>query len=176
MTNLSDFRGTMNVVDVGTGAGGLALAMARQWPTAQVTAIDLSAPALAVARWNAQRHGVADRIAFRLGDLLDGMSDGTADLVAANLPYVASSDIAGLSPEVRKEPVRALDGGADGLDLVRRLIPQAVRVLRPGGRLFLEVGRGQTASVKQQMVRAGFAEVDVKRDFAGIERFLRGVR
>lgn len=152
------------------------MAMARQWPTAQVTAIDLSAPALAVARWNAQRHGVADRIAFRLGDLLDGMSDGTADLVAANLPYVASSDIAGLSPEVRKEPVRALDGGADGLDLVRRLIPQAVRVLRPGGRLFLEVGRGQTASVKQQMVRAGFAEVDVKRDFAGIERFLRGVR
>lgn len=164
------------VVDVGTGAGGLVLAMARQWPTARATAIDLSVAALAVARWNAQRHGVEKAIDFRRADLLEETPDASVDLIAANLPYVVTSDLAGLSPEVLKEPRRALDGGPDGLVLIRRLIPQASRALRPGGALFLEVGQGQTKSVEQEMSKSGFADVSVRKDVAGISRFLRGVR
>jgi release factor glutamine methyltransferase len=164
------------MVDVGTGAGGLVLAMARQWPTARGTAIDLSVGALAVARWNARRHGVETALEFRRADLLEGTRDGSVDLIAANMPYIETSDLAGLSRDVLKEPRRALDGGPDGLALIRRLIPQAFRALRPGGKLFLEVGRGQTEEVTREMDNAGFSGVCARRDTAGILRFLRGVR
>ncbi len=165
-----------NLVDVGTGAGGLALAAARQWSAARVTAIDLSTGALAVARWNARRHGVEDRIDFRRADLLEGTKDSSLDVIVSNLPYVASGDLAGLSPDVLKEPRRALDGGPDGLSVIRRLIPQAFRALRPGGRLFLEVGQGQSSVVGRTITQAGFSDVSIARDFAGIERFIRGTR
>lgn len=164
------------VADVGTGAGGLALAAARQWPAARVMAIDLSAGALAVARWNARRHGVEERIEFRKADLLEGVHGGSLDVVVANLPYVAAADLAGLSPDVLKEPRRALDGGPEGLSVIRRLIPQAWGALRRGGRLFLEVGQGQAAAAGRAMTRAGFSDVSILRDGAGIERFMRGAR
>lgn len=164
------------LADVGTGAGGLALAAARHWPAARVTAIDLSAAALAVARWNARRHGVEERIEFRCADLLEGIKGGSLDVVVANLPYVATADLSGLSPDVLKEPRRALDGGPDGVSVIRRLIPQAFGALGRGGRLFLEVGQGQTVAVGQAMTQAGFSDVSVVRDFAGIERFIRGTR
>lgn len=164
------------VADVGTGAGGLAIAAARQWPLARVSAIDLSRAALAVARWNARHQGVEERMEFCRADLLHGMKDNGVDLIVANLPYVATAEWGGLSREVLKEPRQALDGGADGLDLIRRLIPQALRALRPGGRLFLEVGRGQPSIVEAEMSVAGFGEVSIAPDFAGIERFVRGTR
>jgi release factor glutamine methyltransferase len=164
------------VADVGTGAGGLALAAARRWPGARVTAMDLSSSALAVAQWNARRHGVEARLDFRRADLLDGVNDQEVDVIAANLPYVTTAEMADLAPEVLKEPRRALDGGPDGLSLIRRLIPQAFRTLRKGGSLFLESGQGQSAAVAHEMTRVGFAAVSTARDFAGIERFIRGIR
>lgn len=164
------------VADVGTGAGGLALAAARRWPLARVTAIDLSRAALAVARWNARQQGVEERINFRRADLLDGMNEKELDAVVANLPYVTTAEMAGLSREVLKEPRLALDGGPDGLTLVRRLIPQAFRTLRPGGWLFLEVGQGQPSIVASEMIVAGFSKVSIAPDFAGIDRFVRGTQ
>ncbi|MBK8575701.1 MAG: peptide chain release factor N(5)-glutamine methyltransferase [Elusimicrobia bacterium] len=163
-------------VDVGTGAGGLALAMARSWPNSRGTAIDLSAAALAVAGWNAQRHGVEKTISFRRADLLEGIRDCSVDLMVANLPYVRTSDMAGLSPEVLKEPRRALEGGPDGLTLIRRLIPLAFQALGPGGRLFLEVGEGQADDVAKAMAAAGFLDVSVKTDVAAIRRCVKGGR
>lgn len=164
------------VADVGTGAGGLALAAARQWPLARVTAIDLSGAALAVARWNARQQGVENRMEFRRSDLLDGMKDKGVDVVVANLPYVTTAEWEGLSREVLKEPRQALDGGPDGLKIIRRLIPQAFRVLRAGGWLFLEVGQGQPSIVASEMIVAGFSKVSIAPDFAGIDRFVRGTQ
>jgi release factor glutamine methyltransferase len=164
------------LADVGTGAGGLALAAARQWPRVRVTAIDLSAAALAVARWNARRHGVEERIEFRQADLLEGVNVRSLGVVVANLPYVATGDLSDLAPDVLKEPRRALDGGPDGLSVIRRLIPQAYGALEQGGRLFLEVGQGQAMAVGQAVTQAGFSDVSIVRDFAGIDRFIRGTR
>lgn len=164
------------LADVGTGAGGLALAAARQWPRVRVTAIDLSAAALAVARWNARRHGVEERIKFRQADLLEGVNVRSLGVVVANLPYVATGDLSDLAPDVLKEPRRALDGGPDGLSVIRRLIPQAYGALEQGGRLFLEVGQGQAMAVGQAVTQAGFSDVSIVRDFAGIDRFIRGTR
>ena len=164
------------LADVGTGAGGLALAAARQWPRVRVTAIDLSAAALAVARWNARRYGVEERIEFRQADLLEGVNVRSLDVVVANLPYVATADLSDLAPDVLKEPRRALDGGPDGLSVIRRLIPQAYDALERGGRLFLEVGQGQAMAVGQAVTQAGFSDVSIVRDFAGIDRFIRGTR
>lgn len=168
------FDGEM--ADVGTGAGGLALASARQWPAARVTAIDLSAAALAVARWNGRRQGVESRIAFRHADLLEKLAPRSMDKIVANLPYVATPDFKELTPEVLKEPRHALDGGPDGLSVIRRLVPQAFETLRTGGALYLEVGQGQAPVVNHLLTQTGFLEVAMGRDFAGIERFIRGIR
>jgi release factor glutamine methyltransferase len=132
------------VVDVGTGSGAIAVSLARQIPRAVMMAIDSSEAALSVARQNAQRHGVI--IGFLPGDLLDpipAVLAGKIDLVTANLPYIPATEIDALSAEVRSEPRLALDGGPDGLDLYRRLVPQALRFLRSGGHLLFEIGHGQ---------------------------------
>ncbi|MBL8023804.1 MAG: peptide chain release factor N(5)-glutamine methyltransferase [Elusimicrobia bacterium] len=165
-----------SVVDVGTGSGGLALAMARYWPEVRVTALDLSPAALAVARWNARRYGLEAKIEFRRSDLLEGIADTPVDRIVANLPYIPTPDLEDLSPEVRKEPRLALDGGPDGLTLIRRLVPQSVRALRPGGRLYLEVGIGQAAVVARLLSGTGFSNVAIFQDFAGKDRFVRGER
>jgi release factor glutamine methyltransferase len=164
------------VVDVGAGAGGLALAFRRHWPAARVIAVDCSAPALAVARWNARRHGVERGIRFLQSDLLTWAGAGSLDIVAANLPYVATGDWAGLAPEVRREPRLALDGGPDGLDVIRRLVPQAARALSSGGRLFLEIGRGQAGETARLLEMSGFRDVRVEKDMGKIERFVGGAR
>jgi release factor glutamine methyltransferase len=141
-----------------------------------VTAIDRRAAALGLARENARRHGVEDRIEWRLGDLLEGAAAASADLVVANLPYVPTGEIARLEGVVRDhEPVSALDGGPDGLGLIRRLIPQAARALAPGGALFLEVGERQGPDVSALLRAAGFEGVEIRRDLAGRERIARGV-
>lgn len=170
------FGASARWVDCGTGSGALALAIARRWPEARVTAVDLSAAALAVARWNARRLGLEGRVAFRQNDLLSGWTPGSVDGLVANLPYVEEAAWPDLSPEVRQEPRLALWGGVDGLDVFRRFAPQAARVLRPGGRVFLEVGQGQASAVADLLAAAGFAEVRRDVDFAGIERYVEGTR
>lgn len=161
--------------DVGTGSGAIALALKHARRDAHVTASDSSADALAVAGANAARLGLD--IAFLASDLLADQPAHPYDAIAANLPYIPSADIADLQPEVRDfEPRLALDGGPDGLDLVRRLISQAVRpgVLAPGGRLLLEIGMGQADATRDLLLAAGFTDVAARRDLGGIDRIVAG--
>lgn len=174
-TSVSSAQGPTQWVDCGTGSGALALAAARRWPEARVTAVDLSAAALAVARWNARRWGLENRIHFQQADLLTGIDDQSVDGLLANLPYVEDGAWPGLATEVRQEPRRALLGGPDGLDVIRRFVPQAARALRPGGAVFMEVGRGQAGAVAE-LLRGFFSDVRTEKDFAGIDRYVGGVR
>ena len=159
------------VVDVGTGSGAIALALKHERPDLDVRATDVSAAALQVARANAQRLGLD--VAFREGDLLAG-EDGV-DAVLSNPPYVAERARESLAPEIlRHEPPGALFAGADGLDVIRRLVPAAAAA---GARLMaLEIGAGQAAAVAALAHEAGFRDVQVRRDLAGVERVVLGAR
>jgi release factor glutamine methyltransferase len=154
------------ILDVGTGSGAIAVALARELPAATVYATDREADALAVARRNAATHAPGVRLVR--ADLLAGFASAGFDLVVSNPPYVPTAEIATLAPEVRDhEPPGALDGGHDGLDVVRALLAAAPRVLRPGGWLVLEVGSGQADAVQADDVWTVMEKV---RDHAGIER------
>jgi release factor glutamine methyltransferase len=160
------------VLDVGTGSGAIALAVADEHPGARVIGVDISAEALAVARANARRHGLDDRVAFRHGDLLAGLP-GPFDLVASNPPYVRSQEIAGLEPEVREwEPRSALVAPGMTLELARL----AFGVLAPGGRLVLECADGRAGEAREAFLRFGYEDVTVTRDLGGVERVVDGCR
>lgn len=166
-----------SVADIGTGSGCLAVALAKKYPGAVLWAVDLSSSALAVARRNAEAQGVSRRIYFLEGDLMARLSKGLhLDAVVANLPYVDEEDMAGLAPEVKREPALALNGGRGGLELIRRLTVQAWEKLPSGGKLFLEIGHNQTAAVKALLQDMGYRGIETGADFAGIERFVMGIR
>jgi release factor glutamine methyltransferase len=159
----------IRAVDVGTGSGCIAIALAHHLPQAQITAIDLSVAALAVAEENAERNGVAIR--FLQGDLLAPVSGQRFEIVASNPPYVPLADRATLAVEVRDyEPALALFAGDDGLDIFRRLIPQAFAALLPGGFLLLEIGCGQSAAVAALLATAGFHRIEFLPDLQSIPR------
>jgi release factor glutamine methyltransferase len=168
------------VADVGTGSGAVAIVVARERPAAVVTAVDVSAEALDLARENAARHGVADRVEFVHGDGAESLAGRPAafDAVLANLPYVPSGEIARLAVEIREhEPRRAIDGGADGLREIRRTVPAAGRALRPGGLLALEIGADQEAPAREVVEGAGlFRDVRLRRDYAGLARVVAARR
>jgi release factor glutamine methyltransferase len=165
----------LTIADVGTGSGAIAVTLAKLFPAATVLATDASAGALEVARGNAERLGVA--ITFLEGDLAGPLAaHAPLSLLAANLPYIPSGDMAGLPAEVKTEPALALDGGPDGLALVRRLVAAAPGLLGPGGALVLEIGAGQSAATATLLANAGLADVRSRRDLAGIERVVSGVR
>jgi release factor glutamine methyltransferase len=160
------------LVDVGTGSGCLAVCLAREFPAAKVIATDLSPAALSIAARNAHRHGVAGRTEFRQTSLVDGVS-GPAALVVSNPPYIPTGDIAGLPPEVRAwEPLEALDGGPDGLDIVRALLAAVPRVLAPGGWLIMEFGYGQRAGVEDLLRGSPLEFVRITNDLQQIPRTL----
>lgn len=162
------------VADIGTGSGAVIVALGKQFPVSRRFAVDQSADALEVARTNAARHDVA--VDFLEGDLLEPLrAHGPFDLLAANLPYIPSADIAALAPEVRAEPVAALDGGPDGLDLVRRLIVTAPALLTVGGALVLEIGAGQAEATADLCATAGFTDIRRRRDLGAIERVISAV-
>jgi release factor glutamine methyltransferase len=168
----------VRVLDVGTGSGAIALAVADELPDAEVIATDTSPGALEVARANAERLGLAERVRFVEGTLPD--SGGGWDLILANLPYVAERDWSSLQPEVaRYEPRAALLAGPDGLDAYRALIPESAGLFhryagQRAGALAVEVGEGQAQAVGELMRDAGFGEVEARRDLAGIERVVIG--
>ena len=165
------------VLDVGTGSGAIALAVADELPDCAVTATDTSPGALEVARANAERLGLAERVRFHEGTLPEGER---FDLILANLPYVAEREWSSLQPEVtRWEPREALLAGADGLDAYRAFAPKCARHLnryadQMTGTLAVEVGEGQAPAVAELMRAAGFGAVETRRDLAGIERVVVG--
>jgi release factor glutamine methyltransferase len=165
----------LRVLDLGTGSGILAVTLAAELPNAEVTAVDVSPAALAIAERNAAAVGVQARVRFLPSDWTAALgSDERFELVVGNPPYVPSGDIAGLAPEVRREPVLALDGGLDGLAAYRRIAADAVRVLAAGGTLVVEVGAGQAPAVAALLAEAGLAPVGRFADLAGIERVVVG--
>lgn len=165
------------LLDVGTGSGAIAIALAHEWPDAVVTAVEISAAALEVARRNAVRTGFADRIRFLQGDLLEAVAGERFDIVVSNPPYVLETDRESLSVEVRDyEPAQALFAGADGLDVLRRLIPAAFAALVSGGFVALEIGYGQQAAVDALLAGAGFREIEFTKDLQGIPRVVSARR
>jgi release factor glutamine methyltransferase len=161
------------VLDLGTGSGCIAVTIAHEKKDARVTAVDVSPDALAVARRNAERNGVADRVTFLQGDLFEPLPAGIAcDLVVSNPPYIAGHEFAGLQPEVRDhEPRGALDGGADGLAFYRRIAAGVGPFLKPGGRLLLEIGSTQDADVRAILGERPELEVGpTLKDLAGHTR------
>ena len=166
---------SVRLADVGTGSGAIALTLAKLFPQAAVFASDLSTGALEVARANAERLGLA--VTFAEGDLAAPLAaDAPFSLIAANLPYIASSEMATLPPEVKSEPALALDGGPDGLALVRRLVADAPALLAAGGALVLEIGAGQAGATAELLRAAGLADVRTRRDLGGVERVVSGVK
>jgi len=157
-----------SVLDFGTGSGNIIVSLALELPQLRGVAVDRSRSALEVARDNLMRHGLDKRIQLLQADRLDGLGTGF-DVIVSNPPYIPTADLASLEPELRHEPRLALDGGADGLDVVRPLLAQAPACLRPGGRLLLEIGAGQAAAVVGLAEGLG-ASASVHRDLAGIER------
>ncbi|HCL31326.1 MAG TPA: peptide chain release factor N(5)-glutamine methyltransferase [Candidatus Latescibacteria bacterium] len=166
------------ILDVGCGSGAIAVSVARECEAARLVATDLSSAAIAVARVNAERHSVAERIRFFCGDLLAPLAtDARFAVILSNPPYIASTDIPTLQPEIRDhEPHLALDGGADGLDVVRRLVPLAARHLLPAGRLLIEVGAGQSDVVESLLEDSGFdaSTIYTRADLTGIPRVVTG--
>jgi release factor glutamine methyltransferase len=161
------------ILDVGTGSGVIAITLALDIPAAELHAADISPDALALAAENAARHDFAARITFHQADLLPP-GDTRFDLIAANLPYIPAGEIAALSPEVRHDPLAALDGGPDGLELIRRLIDAAPTRLAPGGALLLEIGIGQADAVNALLAARKFRDISVRSDYQNIPRFAVG--
>lgn len=172
---LAQGRSPLSIVDVGTGSGCIAVALARHLPAARIGAVDISPRALTVARRNTQRHGVAGRVILVQADLLQPVA-GPFDLIVSNPPYVSHSELAAgdMQPEVALyEPRLALDGGKEGLAVISRLLSQATTKLKPGGWVLVEIGAAQGPAALR--LAAGYfpgAIIELKQDLAGLDRLL----
>ena len=159
------------VLDVGTGSGVIALALAKEFPDAKISGVDISEHALALARENAEKLGLSSQVHFVKSNLLQNV-DGAFDLIVANLPYIAEQDRDTLSREVLRDPGVALFAGAQGDELVRALIDQAPVRLRPGGMLALEIGIGQSEALLSILAGKKYRDIYSKNDYSGKPRFL----
>ena len=164
----SDFR----ILDLGTGTGCLLLALLHELPDATGLGVDCAPRAVEQARENAIRLGLGTRAEFKIGNWAEGI-DEPFDLVVSNPPYIVRGEIPALMPEVREyDPARSLDGGADGLDAYRLLIPQLPSLLKPGGIAVFEIGIGQGDAVRALFEKSGFRDIETRCDLGGIERCL----
>lgn len=158
------------ILDLGTGSGCLLVTLLHQWNRAWGVGVDLSFPALCVARANAIRHGVSDRAAFIQGNWAESLA-GSFDLMVSNPPYIPNQEIKTLSKEVQNhDPILALDGGEDGLDAYRIVIPGIKNRLTPRGRAFVEIGFGQALDVARLVEKSGLVPSRIHADLAGVER------
>ena len=161
----------IRILDVGTGSGVIALSLAAKLREAETHAVDISEEALALARQNAARLGMADRVQFRRSNLLADVN-GAFDLIVANLPYIGSTDCATLSREVLHDPEQALLGGERGDEIIRKLVAGAPPHLKPGGMLALEIGIGQAEGLAAFLREAKYRDISQRQDYAGVTRFL----
>ena len=176
---LRDFpeQAAWSVLDLGVGSGAIILSVLAERPAARGLGVDVSEEALAVARENAANLGLGGRLALLRGDWTAGLGEATFDLVVCNPPYIASHVIDTLEPEVRDhEPRIALEGGADGLTHYRRLAPEILRVLKPGGRFAVEIGYDQKTAVETLFRQAGARDVQTLRDLGDRDRVVAGVK
>ncbi len=166
-----------DVLDLGIGSGAILLAILAERPAARGVGVDVSEDALATARENAANLDLDGRIALLRGDWTAGLSDGSFDVVVSNPPYIESHVIDTLDPEVREhDPRLALDGGPDGLSAYRTLAGEVLRVLKPGGPFFLEIGASQKESVEAMMKEAGAEGVETLRDLSDRDRVVTGYK
>jgi release factor glutamine methyltransferase len=164
-------NGKSKILDVGTGSGAIALSLAAKFPDAEVMAIDISEDALALALENAEKLGLAGRVQFLKGNLLENVSE-RFDLVIANLPYIAMQDRQSLSREVLHDPEVSLFGGERGDEIIRALIEQAQSHFEPGGLLALEIGVNQAEGLQEFLREKNYNDIESKKDYSGIPRFL----
>ncbi|MFM7182700.1 MAG: peptide chain release factor N(5)-glutamine methyltransferase [Verrucomicrobiales bacterium] len=163
------------VVDIGCGSGVIGLSLALAWPESEVTLIDLDPDALALAKENAGLLGLDEkRVRFLQGDLLAPVAGEVFERIVANLPYLPASDMKTLDPEVTFDPALALDGGADGLEIIRRLVTALPAALAPGGLAAFEVGLGQGEATAALLATAGLSGARCELDFQGADRFVFG--
>ena len=166
----------ITAVDVGTGSGAIIVSLVKLADTEiKGIGIDISESALKVAQENAAYQGVESEIDFRRGDLLAPL-DQEVDLIVSNPPYVPSKELESIQEEVKQQPNVALDGGQDGLNYYRQLISQSQDVLKPTGQIILEIGINQAAAVTKLLQQAGFSQVEVNTDYAGIERVVKATK
>jgi len=161
----------MRLIDVGTGCGILAITFALEIPGLEVVAVDLSPDALALARENAARFGLESRIAFVHSNLLD-QTDGVFRWVVANLPYIPTAELDTLQREVKHDPKLALDGGRDGLDVIRNLVASLQTRLAPPALIVLEVGLDQAEPVRELLARQNYRDISMTKDYQGVQRIV----
>lgn len=165
------------ILEIGTGTGCIAIALAQLLPKATIFATDLSKAALDLAQKNAIAQHVGNRIRFVREDLFSDKQGlrGWADILVSNPPYIPTKDLAGLEPEVQREPALALDGGKDGLDAIRAIAAMAPKMLKPGGHIAMEMGSKQGPAVAKIFGQLGFKEIVIKKDLQGHDRMAFGV-
>ncbi len=166
----ADSRSPIRILDLGTGSGAIALALASELPGAEITATDLSKPALQIATANADHLHMSERIRFLAGDLFEPVASERFDLIVSNPPYVARADEGSLPKELSHEPEMALFAGQEGLDVIRRLLAEAGDHLSPGGWLGIELSPEQAETVEQELTQAGFMDVERRFDLASRPR------
>jgi release factor glutamine methyltransferase len=171
---------SVKVLDVGTGSGVISVCLAKEELVTEIVAVDISPVALDVARLNAGRHGVADRIRFLSGDLFAPVKPvaGTFAVIVSNPPYIPTGDLSMLAPEIREwEPITALDGGAHGIDTYRRIIAEGHKYLTPGGSIVLEIGADMGSDVAELFSRSGcYGPASVTQDYAGNDRVIAAMK
>lgn len=170
LSKVADSESTPRILDLGTGSGAIALSLASELPHAEITATDLSPAALQIASENADHLHTGERIRFLAGDLFEPVASERFDLIVSNPPYVGRDDAESLPPELSHEPEMALFAGADGLDVIRRLVAEAGDHLSPGGWLFIEHSPEQVEAIERELVRAGFTELERRFDLARLPR------
>jgi len=171
LAEISGQKSEIRILDVGTGSGVIGLSLAVKFPQANVCAIDISEDALSLARENAARLRLGERVRFQKTDLLENLSE-RFDLIVANLPYISMQNRHLLAREVLHDPEVALFGGSSGDELVRELIEQAPAHLEPGGLLALEIGLGQAEGLSHFLRQKNYHDIELKKDYSGISRFL----
>lgn len=172
MEFLQTWNGEKTFADLGTGSGAICISILKFCKTARAAAVDISEKSLEVARFNAQKFNVDDRVNFFCGNLFEPLEGKKFAAIISNPPYIPTADLKNLQDEVKKEPMRALDGGADGLNFYRKIISKSPKFLLDGGLLAVEVGINQAAAVKKIFVENNFCDVEILKDLAGLERVI----